>query len=134
MDHVQRTADRSVPRPARRGRSRVGRRRRLNWHPGGMAPFADRFTRVRARAADLGVDAVLLSVGPDLPYLTGYEAMPLERLTMLVVPTEGEATLVVPRLEAPRVTERPEFGLRPWTETEDPIAIVAQLLGGAGGT
>ena len=36
--------------------------------------------------AELDVDVVLLSVGPDLPYLTGYEAMPLERLTMLVLP------------------------------------------------
>lgn len=96
------------------------------------APFADRFRRVRAQMADLGVDAVLLSVGPDLPYLTGYEAMPLERLTMLVVPREGEATLVIPRLEAPRVVDRPEFTLRPWGETEDPIGIVAALAGTAG--
>ena len=48
------------------------------------------------------------SLGADLPYFTGYEAMPLERLTMLVVPRDGDATLVVPRLEAPRVVERPE--------------------------
>jgi hypothetical protein len=34
--------------------------------------------------------------------------MPLERLTMLVVPKDGEATLVVPRMEAPRVVHRPE--------------------------
>ena len=60
--------------------------------------------------AELGVDVLLLSVGPDLPYLTGYEAMPLERLTMLVLPRDGDATLVVPRLEAPRVVERPEAG------------------------
>ena len=74
-----------------------------------------------------------LSVGPDLPYLTGYEAMPLERLTMLVLPADGDATLVVPRLEAPRVTERPEvFSLRSWDETDDPIAIVAGLVGAAG--
>src|SRR5437763_5215156 len=79
---------------------------------------------------ELGVDVLLLSVGPDLPYLTRYEAMPLERLTMLVLPADGDATLVVPRLEAPRVTERPElFTLRPWEETEDPVAIVAELLG-----
>ena len=66
--------------------------------------------------------SLLLSVGHDLPYLTGYEAMPLERLTMLVVPREGDATLVVPRLEAPRVVAQPDvFGLRPWEETEDPI-------------
>ena len=96
------------------------------------SPFGARFDAVRARAAELGVDAVLVSVGADLPWLCGYEAMPLERLTMLVVPRDGEATLVVPGLEAPRVVERPEFGLRPWGETEDPIAIVADLVRGAG--
>ena len=77
-----------------------------------------------------GVDALLVSVGSDLPYLTGYEAMPLERLTMLVVPRDGEATLVIPRLEAPRVVEQPgAFALRPWNETDDPVAIVAGLVG-----
>lgn len=93
---------------------------------------AERFARVRAAMEAAGTDVLLLSVGPDLPWLTGYEAMPLERLTMLVVPVDGEATLVVPRLEAPRVTERPElFGLHPWEETEDPIAAVAALVGRA---
>lgn len=94
--------------------------------------FRERTERVRARMGELGVDVVLLSVGPDLPYLTGYEAMPLERLTMLVLPREGEATLVVPRLEAPRVVERPDvFGILSWDETDDPIAIVAGLVGAA---
>lgn len=93
--------------------------------------FADRLDRTRARMDELGVDVLLLSVGPDLPWLTGYEAMPLERLTMLVVPSDGDATLVVPRLEAPRVCERPEvFSLRAWDETDDPIAVVASLVGG----
>jgi Xaa-Pro aminopeptidase len=82
--------------------------------------------------AELGVDVLLLSVGPDLPYLTGYEAMPLERLTMLVLPRDGDATLVVPRLEAPRVVERPGvFTVRPWDEVDDPIALVARLVGPA---
>ncbi len=95
--------------------------------------FRERADRARARMGELGVDALLLSVGPDLPYLTGYEAMPLERLTMLVLPAEGDATLVVPRLEAPRVTERPEvFALRSWDETDDPIAVVTGLVGAAG--
>src|SRR3954470_11511882 len=79
---------------------------------------------------ELGVDALLLSVGPDLPYLTGYEAMPLERLTMLVLPVDGDASLVVPRLEAPRVQEHPDlFTLVPWDETDDPIALVGALTG-----
>ncbi len=82
--------------------------------------------------AERGVDVLLLSVGADLPYFCGYEAMPLERLTMLVVPRDGAATLVVPRMEAPRVAERPDvFGMRPWDETEDAVAIVADLAGSA---
>jgi Xaa-Pro aminopeptidase len=95
-----------------------------------MTDRRDRLARVRAAMADERVDVLLLSVGPDLPYLTGYQAMPLERLTMLVLPRDDDATLVVPRLEAPRVVERPEiFTLRPWVETEDPVAIVAELAG-----
>src|SRR5437763_15138617 len=87
--------------------------------------------RVRDRMAELGIDALLLSLGADLPWLTGYTAMPLERLTMLVLPADGDATLVVPRLEAPRVVERPDaFSLRPWDETEDPVEIEAGLVGG----
>jgi len=97
---------------------------------------ADRLRRVRAAMAEAGVDVLLLSVGPDLPWLIGYEAMPLERLTMLVVPAAGEATLVVPRLEAPRVVDRPGvFTLDPFGETDDPVARVAGLVGpGAGAT
>jgi Xaa-Pro aminopeptidase len=94
--------------------------------------YHDRLARVRAAMDDQGVDTLLLSVGHDLPYLTGYTAMPLERLTMLVVPRDGTATLVIPQLEAPRVEELPGgFELLPWGETEDPTAIVARLAAGA---
>jgi Xaa-Pro aminopeptidase len=78
----------------------------------------------------LGIDNLLLSLGADLPWLTGYRAMPLERLTMLVVPVDGEAVLVVPGLEAPRVVPQPgSFTVRPWAETEDPVEIVTGLVG-----
>ena len=94
-----------------------------------MSPFDERFARVRARMVEASVDTLLLSVGADMPWLCGYEAMPLERLTMLVVPAQSPATLIVPALEAPRVVERPElFAIRPWGETEDPIRLVAELL------
>src|SRR4051812_27525293 len=80
----------------------------------------------------LDIEVLLLSVGADLPYLTGYEAMPLERLTMLVLPAVGDAHLVVPRLEAPRVTPQPDlFDVVPWDETDDPIRLVAKLVGPA---
>src|SRR5262249_3095645 len=97
------------------------------------AVLAARIANVRKAMAAAGVDVGLLSVGPDLPYLTGYEAMPLERLTMLVLPRDGDATLVVPRLEAPRVAEHPEvFSVRPWNETDDPVGIVSELAKGVG--
>ena len=78
------------------------------------------------------VDVVLLSLGADLPWLTGYTAMPLERLTMLVVPSAASnqrPTLLVPALEAPRVDPVPEvFAIRPWAETEDAVALAASLV------
>jgi Xaa-Pro aminopeptidase len=91
--------------------------------------YLERLERVRATMGEQGIDALLLSVGHDLPYLTGYQAMPLERLTMLVVPRDGDATMLIPRLEAPRVEPQPGvFELQPWNETDDPIALVAKLL------
>jgi Xaa-Pro aminopeptidase len=74
---------------------------------------------------DRDIDALCLSVGSDLPYLTGYKAMALERLTMLVLPAEGRGTIVVPGLEAPRIdAEGLPLTIQGWGETEDPIAIV----------
>ena len=96
------------------------------------ALFGARLKRAHEAMALAGVDVVLLSLGADLPWLTGYVAMPLERLTMLVVPPAGaeeRPVLFVPELEAPRVKPVPEvFGIQPWAETEDPVALVASLV------
>lgn len=90
-------------------------------------------SRVRDTMKQAGVDALLLSVGPDLPWLIGYEAMALERLTMLVVPADGIASLVIPSFEVPRVVERPDlFSITGWGEVEDPVALVAEQVEGAG--
>ena len=96
------------------------------------AVYRDRLDRVRTAMGDQGIDVLMLSVGHDLPYLTGYLAMPLERLTMLVVPRDGDASLLIPQLEAPRVVEQPGvFTLVPWGETTDPVGLAAQLAAGA---
>ncbi len=87
-----------------------------------------RVEAVRQSMADHEIDTVLLSVGHDLPYLTGYYAMPLERLTMLVLPRNGQASLVVPALEAPRVAPMPRiFDVVPWGETTEPLDLVADM-------
>jgi Xaa-Pro aminopeptidase len=102
----------------------------------------DRLGRAAAAAGDAGLAALLLTPGPDLRYLTGYDAHQLERLTCLVVPASrppagGPAAaaapfLIVPRLELPAALASPAGGLGlqiiPWDETDDPYALVAGRL------
>ena len=77
--------------------------------------------------------ALLVGVGPDLQWLTGYAAKELERLTMLVIPAAGRATLVVPRLERAAAEVAPAVDAKlvdivTWEETEDPFELVAARL------
>jgi len=95
--------------------------------------FASRLVAARAAVAEVGLAALLVGVGADLRYLAGYHAMPLERLTMLVVPPSGPCRLVVPRLERDPA-ERSVAGAHglveivAWDETDDPHALVAEFV------
>ena len=96
------------------------------------ADYGARLARARTTMSSRGVDALVLSVGRDLPYLLGYEAPQSERLTMAIVTRDAIPVLVLPQLEAPRVDTRGGiFDVVAWSETEDPVAIVASHLGGA---
>ncbi len=102
----------------------------------GLYP-ADRLELAAAATAEAGLAALLLTPGPDLRYLTGYDAHQLERLTCLAVPAAGpdggRPFLVVPRLELPaaQASGAGDLGLDliPWDETDDPYALVAKRLG-----
>ncbi|MCZ2526162.1 M24 family metallopeptidase [Streptomyces sp. NPDC059506] len=96
---------------------------------------AERLERTRGATAEAGLDALLVSPGADLRYLTGYQAMALERLTCLVVPSSGDPFLVVPLLEKPSAEASPVAGLGVeivgWKETDDPYELIADRLGGS---
>jgi Xaa-Pro aminopeptidase len=95
----------------------------------------DRLARARKELAERGVDALLLGPGADLYYLTGYQAPPLERLTLLVLPATGDPRLVVPALEAPLARDHLgglDLEVTAWQETEDPVALVRATLDAAG--
>ena len=89
---------------------------------------AERLRRAR-EMRELGVDVLLLSTGADLrtspatrPCRSSASPCSWSR------PGDTEAMLVVPRLEAPARRRTPgRFTLRPWDETDDPIAVVADL-------
>lgn len=97
-----------------------------------------RLAQAQEATAAAGLGALFLTPGPDLRYVTGYDAIQLERLTCLVVPRRGEAFMVVPRLELPAAQASPAGSLGvemvPWDETDDPFALVAGRLAGDVGT
>lgn len=84
------------------------------------------------RAGAQGLDALLVTPGSDLHYLTGYAALPLERLTCLVLRPTADPLLVVPRLEEPAAAASPVgscgVDILSWDETDDPYALVASQL------
>lgn len=89
----------------------------------------NRLESTQSALEEAGVDALILSLGADLPWLSGYEAMPLERLTALVVRRGVAPVLFVPELEAPRVRHYAElFELRPWKEGSNPYEMIGSLL------
>ncbi|HVV76869.1 MAG TPA: Xaa-Pro peptidase family protein [Mycobacteriales bacterium] len=95
------------------------------------APHPDRLSRAAQAAAAQGIDALLVTPGADLRYLVGYDALPLERLTCLVVPASGDPLLVVPRLEqhaaeASGATEH--VALATHGETDDAFRLLASRL------
>ncbi len=83
-------------------------------------------------AGRAGLGALLLTPGPDLRYLTGYDAHPSERLTCLAVPAVGAPFMVVPRLEVRSARASPVGGMDveiiAWDETDDPFRIVGERL------
>ncbi len=100
-----------------------------------LAPgqYEQRLRQAQERLPAEDAGALLIGAGADLQWLTGYAAHLLERLTMLVVPTEGRSSLVVPRLElaAAQTCTAAQAGLVDivtWEETEDPFELVAGLL------
>jgi len=97
----------------------------------------ERLARARKELGERGMDALLLGPSADLRYLTGYQAPPLERMTLLVLPAAGDARLVVPALEAPLARDHLaglELEVTAWQETEDPVGLVRDALAAAGAT
>jgi Xaa-Pro aminopeptidase len=97
--------------------------------------YAQRLRAAASAAADAGLAGLVITPGYDLRYLVGSRAQTFERLTALVLPATGEATVVIPRLELASlkesaVTELP-VAVRDWVDGDDPYRLVADALGGA---
>jgi Xaa-Pro aminopeptidase len=97
------------------------------------ARYAERLLRARAAVVESGASALLVGVGPELEWLTGYAAHGGERLNLLVIPADGDMAYVSPRLEAPAALAAPGFAdgrvrVETWEETDDPYLLVPGLV------
>lgn len=92
--------------------------------------FQVRSARAKAEMTAQGIDWLLVTHSTDLLYMIGYSHRQTERLSLLILPREGSAVMVVPSFEIP-VVERYAtfFNLVGWQETEDPIRKVADVIG-----
>ena len=94
--------------------------------------FAERMRRVVSSAVDKGLAGVIVTPGPDLVWLTGYQPSAItERLTMLVLSSDNEPTLLVPILE--RADAEAADGARSvflidWADGTDPYGVASPLM------
>ncbi|BBX25281.1 M24 family metallopeptidase [Mycolicibacterium alvei] len=98
--------------------------------------YAHRLSAATSAAADAGLAGLVITPGYDLRYLIGSRAQTFERLTALVLPVDGDPTIVVPRLELAALRESAvtELGVtvRDWVDGQNPYQMVADALGGPG--
>lgn len=94
---------------------------------------ARRIERAQQLMASTGIDLLVIGPSSDFRYFTGHAPHLSERLTALLIPRTGQGTVVVPRLEAPLLSDLQEHvQLAVWDETESPLARVAQIARAAG--
>jgi Xaa-Pro aminopeptidase len=89
-----------------------------------------RIDALRRRMRDFEVDAVVVAPGSDLRYLSAYDALPLERPTLLIVRADAPAAIVAPRLERTRVEHEvllPDVEIHTYGEHDDALALAAGL-------
>ena len=94
--------------------------------------FGARWVAVRARARDIGAEAIVVGGGSDLQYLTRHDGHSYERLTAVISATSEDAPpalLVTPKLESERIAPMPEvFVIGPWEDADDPVALAVSAL------
>ncbi len=94
-----------------------------------LMTVADRLRRAQAEMGHQGIDWLAVGPSADLRYLLGTEGHLSERLSLLLLPREGDPAYVVAGLEAPLLEPlRDRLEIHAWEETEDPAALVAAVV------
>jgi Xaa-Pro aminopeptidase len=90
-----------------------------------------RIARLRDAMRARGVHATIVAPGSDLRYLTGYDALPLERPTLLIVRVDEPVAMVAPLLERARVEHEvllDAVDVHTYGEHDDALALAGRTL------
>ncbi len=92
---------------------------------------SQRFTAVRQALRQQGMAAGVVTAPVSMRYLTGW-SNPSKRFAGLVIPADGDPTLLLPALEVEEARSASSIRLVAWHDGEDPFVALAGLLRAAG--
>ena len=93
--------------------------------------FRERQTKLRAEAKARGLDVLFVTPSTNLAYSANLAIGRSERLTALLLFTDGPAVLVTPSFEETNHARTAVVDdVKTWQEEEDPIALAGRLLAG----
>lgn len=97
-----------------------------------VSTYTDRLQRAQEEMTRQGIDLLVVGPSDDLFYLIGYAGHESERMSVLVLPRDGDPRYVVPGLEAPLLKQQRDLlEIVRWEETESPAEKVAAVAGPA---
>ncbi|MDQ3986617.1 MAG: Xaa-Pro peptidase family protein [Actinomycetota bacterium] len=89
---------------------------------------ADRLTRLREKMGESGVAVLWVEPSINFLYLTGLDPLSIERLSGLLVPAEGDLTLVVPAMLEEETRALGATNTFTWTDGEGPEGAAGKAL------
>ncbi len=91
--------------------------------------MSSRARKLQKILAKRGLDGMIVSSTANLRYLAGVPIQSFERFASLLVPVEGEATLILPDLEAEKAKEQSSIkAVRSYSDEAGPAAVVRSTL------
>ncbi len=89
----------------------------------------DHIKKIRAGLRNVGADCLFAFSGTNIYYTSGCRIGPSDRLAAVIIPLDGEITIVSPGFEGARISREKLLGeVKTWEEDEDPFDLVAQIF------
>ncbi|CAM3871042.1 M24 family metallopeptidase [Litorimonas haliclonae] len=101
-----------------------------NVNPITAAEHQSRIEKAQRLMQEQGVGALVVEAGSALTYFTGIRWWRSERFTGVVIPAQGEFTVITPFFEEPSIRESMKIGddVRTWHEDASPFKLIVDVL------